>query len=181
MPLLAVLATAMATRAASDGFDWLSSIRFIALALVLTRYRRRHRALDWEFGWAGVALGSCRMPEPRNSREALYRPAARFGTSIIEASEGEAASNRAPAVRAVNTKARWVSRPKAAWYAASSMRFSLSQFNVSRVLRLPVSPNRWRSALSSSNCAIQPAKSTGLLLLAYRAAGPAQRRPSRRS
>jgi exosortase E/protease (VPEID-CTERM system) len=56
-PLLAILATAMLTRAVSAGFDWLYPLRFVAVAAVLWIYRRRYRELDWRFSIVSVLLG----------------------------------------------------------------------------------------------------------------------------
>jgi exosortase E/protease (VPEID-CTERM system) len=58
MPFLAILATSMITRAASDGFEWLYPLRLLAAALVLWHYRRRYATLDWRFGWASALAGS---------------------------------------------------------------------------------------------------------------------------
>lgn len=57
MPLLAILATAMLTRAASGGFDWLYPLRFFAAAAVLWHYRQQYAKLDWRFGWTSAAIG----------------------------------------------------------------------------------------------------------------------------
>jgi exosortase E/protease (VPEID-CTERM system) len=58
VPLLAILAAAMISRASSAGFEWLYPLRFFAAAVVLWSYRRRYAALDWKFGWIAPAIGT---------------------------------------------------------------------------------------------------------------------------
>ena len=57
MPFLVILATAMITRAASQGFDWLYPLRLFTAGLALWHYRRRYAQLDWKFGWAALLSG----------------------------------------------------------------------------------------------------------------------------
>jgi exosortase E/protease (VPEID-CTERM system) len=57
LPMLAILAAGMLTRAMSTGFDRLYWVRLpVALAL-LVYFRRSYRALDWRFSWHGPAAG----------------------------------------------------------------------------------------------------------------------------
>ncbi len=58
VPLLAILAVSILTRAASADFDWLYPLRVLAVGAVLWTYRRRYRELDWRFGPLGVILGA---------------------------------------------------------------------------------------------------------------------------
>lgn len=57
LPFLAILATAMFTRAASANFDWLYAARFFAVIAVLWLFRDRLRNTDWRFGWIGISAG----------------------------------------------------------------------------------------------------------------------------
>ena len=57
LPLLAVLAMGMLTRAMSSGFDALYWLRLPAALCILYLYRRDYRDLDWRFGWHGIAGG----------------------------------------------------------------------------------------------------------------------------
>jgi exosortase E/protease (VPEID-CTERM system) len=57
MPFLAILATAMISRAASSDFDWLYPLRFFAAAACLWFFRARYRELDWRVGWLSPVLG----------------------------------------------------------------------------------------------------------------------------
>jgi exosortase E/protease (VPEID-CTERM system) len=57
MPLVAILAAAMLTGAASSGFEWLYVFRVAAAAAALWYFRDTYRALDWRVGWPAVALG----------------------------------------------------------------------------------------------------------------------------
>jgi CAAX prenyl protease-like protein len=59
MPLLAMLACSLISRAASDGggFDALYPLRLFAVAGVAWAYRRHYRTIDWRFGWLGPAAG----------------------------------------------------------------------------------------------------------------------------
>jgi exosortase E/protease (VPEID-CTERM system) len=56
-PFLAILAAAMISQAASGGFEWLYSLRFIAALGCLWAFRRKYAGLDWKFGWLGPAIG----------------------------------------------------------------------------------------------------------------------------
>jgi exosortase E/protease (VPEID-CTERM system) len=58
LPFLAILASAMISRAASDRFEWLYPLRFFAAAAVLWWNRKRYRDLDWRFGWLGLTIGA---------------------------------------------------------------------------------------------------------------------------
>jgi exosortase E/protease (VPEID-CTERM system) len=58
LPLLAILAAGMLTRALSAGFDLLYPVRLVAVAAVLWAYRRRYVQMDWRFSWRAVAVGS---------------------------------------------------------------------------------------------------------------------------
>ncbi len=57
LPLLAILAAAMISRAASGPFEWLYPLRFLAAAAVLWHFRRQYKDLDWRFGWFAAAIG----------------------------------------------------------------------------------------------------------------------------
>jgi exosortase E/protease (VPEID-CTERM system) len=57
LPLLAILAAAMISRAASDGFEWLYPLRFVAAGGALWFLRSKYRELDWGFGWLSVLAG----------------------------------------------------------------------------------------------------------------------------
>jgi len=41
----------------SGGFEWLYPLRFVAVIGVLWIYRAKYRAMDWKFGWFGIAMG----------------------------------------------------------------------------------------------------------------------------
>lgn len=58
LPLLAILAAAMVSRAASDGFEWLYPLRLIAAVAVLWFFRSAYAELDWRFGSLSLLLGS---------------------------------------------------------------------------------------------------------------------------
>jgi len=58
LPLLAILAAGMLSRAISSGFETWYALRFVAAAVCLVAYRRRLRSLDWRFGWRGIAVGT---------------------------------------------------------------------------------------------------------------------------
>ena len=55
-PFLVILAAALVSRAASDGFETLYPIRLLAAAALL-HFRRRYMDLDWTVGWAAPAAG----------------------------------------------------------------------------------------------------------------------------
>jgi exosortase E/protease (VPEID-CTERM system) len=57
LPLLAILATGMLVNAISAGFETLYVLRLVACAMVLVIYRHAYLALDWRFGWRGIAGG----------------------------------------------------------------------------------------------------------------------------
>ena len=57
MPICAILAAAMISRAASGDFEWLYPLRFAAAAVVLWLFRRQYAQLDWSVGWFSVAAG----------------------------------------------------------------------------------------------------------------------------
>jgi len=57
LPMLAVLAIGMVTRAMSSGFDALYWLRLPAALSILFLYRRAYVDLDWRFGWRGIAGG----------------------------------------------------------------------------------------------------------------------------
>ncbi len=57
LPMLALLATGMLTRAMSTGFDRLYWLRLPMALGVLLLFRRSYAALDWRFSWRGVAAG----------------------------------------------------------------------------------------------------------------------------
>ena len=56
-PFLIILVVGMLATAASGGFEWLYPLRFVAVVGVLWMYRARYRAMDWKFGWFGIAMG----------------------------------------------------------------------------------------------------------------------------
>lgn len=58
MPFLAILAAAMISRAASDGFEWLYPLRIVAAAAALWYFRKTYRDLDFRFGWLAAAAGA---------------------------------------------------------------------------------------------------------------------------
>jgi len=58
MPLLAILAVGMVSRAMSSDFEFLYPLRFIAVLGVLVYFRRQLSALDWHFTWRGPAVGA---------------------------------------------------------------------------------------------------------------------------
>jgi exosortase E/protease (VPEID-CTERM system) len=57
LPLLAILAAGMLSRAVSSGFETWYGLRLVAAAVCLVAYRRRLGSLDWRFGWWGIAAG----------------------------------------------------------------------------------------------------------------------------
>ena len=58
LPIIAILATAMITRALSAGFDWLYPMRFVVATAVLWAFRDKYRDLDWHFSVESVVLGA---------------------------------------------------------------------------------------------------------------------------
>jgi len=57
LPFLAMLASGMIARAASDGFELLYSLRLFVGGAVLFAYWRRFTSLDWRVSWWGPAAG----------------------------------------------------------------------------------------------------------------------------
>jgi exosortase E/protease (VPEID-CTERM system) len=57
MPLLAILAVGMVSRALSGRFEWFYPVRLFACVAVIAIYRYRLAALDWRFSWRGPLLG----------------------------------------------------------------------------------------------------------------------------
>ena len=57
MPLMAVIAVAMITRASSSGFDQAYPLRVTVVCACLWIYRRSYPELRWTFSWQAVALG----------------------------------------------------------------------------------------------------------------------------
>jgi exosortase E/protease (VPEID-CTERM system) len=57
MPLLAILAAGMITRAASAGFDFLYPLRIVCAVAALWAYRRSYGNVSWGFSWRGVLTG----------------------------------------------------------------------------------------------------------------------------
>jgi CAAX prenyl protease-like protein len=58
MPFLMIMAAAMISRAATDGFEWLYPLRFLFAGFALWVFRARYRELDWRFGWVSIAAGA---------------------------------------------------------------------------------------------------------------------------
>ena len=56
IPFLVILAAALVSRAVSDGFEALYSLRLLAAA-ALVQFRGRYKDLDWRVGWAAPAAG----------------------------------------------------------------------------------------------------------------------------
>ncbi len=57
MPLLAILAAGVLSRAMSGGFESFYALRLIAGIAILARYRRRLAAIDWRWSWRGPTVG----------------------------------------------------------------------------------------------------------------------------
>jgi CAAX prenyl protease-like protein len=57
MPLLAILAAGMLSRALSGRFEWFYPLRLVACVAVIVIYRHRLAALDWRWSWRGPLLG----------------------------------------------------------------------------------------------------------------------------
>ena len=57
MPFLSILFAGMLATAVSAGFEWMYPLRFVAVVGVLWIYLRHYKAMDWRFGWFGVAMG----------------------------------------------------------------------------------------------------------------------------
>lgn len=58
VPLLAILATGMLSKAASGRFETLYPLRLVAAALAIWYFRGRLRTLDWRFSWRAVVAGA---------------------------------------------------------------------------------------------------------------------------
>lgn len=56
-PFLAVLASAMLSRAMTGDFEWLYPLRILAACVVFWMYRLQYLGMDWRFTWRGPALG----------------------------------------------------------------------------------------------------------------------------
>jgi exosortase E/protease (VPEID-CTERM system) len=57
MPLLAILAAGMLSRALSGRFEWFYPLRLVACVAVIGMYRHQLAALDWRWSWRGPLLG----------------------------------------------------------------------------------------------------------------------------
>jgi exosortase E/protease (VPEID-CTERM system) len=57
MPLLAILAAGMLSRALSGRFEWFYPLRLVACVAVIGIYQHRLAALDWRWSWRGPLLG----------------------------------------------------------------------------------------------------------------------------
>jgi CAAX prenyl protease-like protein len=57
MPLLAIMATGVLTKAMSDGFEILYALRLVAGLALLFLYRQTVASLDWHWTWRGPAAG----------------------------------------------------------------------------------------------------------------------------
>jgi exosortase E/protease (VPEID-CTERM system) len=57
MPLLAILAAGVLSRALSGRFENLYPLRLVACLAMLWRYRRRLQALEWQWSWRAPAAG----------------------------------------------------------------------------------------------------------------------------
>lgn len=57
MPLLAILAAGMLSRAISGRFEWFYPMRLFVCLAVIVAYRHRLAALDWRWSWRGPLLG----------------------------------------------------------------------------------------------------------------------------
>jgi len=57
VPFLAVLATALISRGASAGFEWLYPLRVLVAVGTLWCFRRSYQKLDWHAGWLAVVTG----------------------------------------------------------------------------------------------------------------------------
>jgi CAAX prenyl protease-like protein len=58
MPLLAVLAAGAVSTALSSDFQYLYSLRVLAAAIILVRYRRRLKTIDWRWSWRAPVVGA---------------------------------------------------------------------------------------------------------------------------
>jgi exosortase E/protease (VPEID-CTERM system) len=57
MPLLAILAAGVVSRAMSSDFETLYPLRLVAGATMLWVYRRKLMTLNWDWSWRGLAVG----------------------------------------------------------------------------------------------------------------------------
>ena len=57
MPMLALLAAGMASKAFSGSFEYFYPLRVIAVAWMFMRYRWKFRQMNWSWSWRGVAVG----------------------------------------------------------------------------------------------------------------------------
>ena len=58
LPLLAILAAGMISRASSSGFETWYALRLVAVAAALALGWRPLTRLDWRFGWRGIGVGA---------------------------------------------------------------------------------------------------------------------------
>ena len=58
VPVLAILAASMFSRAATGSFEWTYPLRLAAALAALWMFRRAYAAMDWKFGWRGPAMGA---------------------------------------------------------------------------------------------------------------------------
>jgi exosortase E/protease (VPEID-CTERM system) len=56
-PFVAMLAAAMLTGAVSAGFDWLYTLRVVAIAAVIWSCRKTYARLNWTCSWGALAIG----------------------------------------------------------------------------------------------------------------------------
>jgi len=56
-PFVAMLGAAMLTGAVSAGFDWLYSLRVVAIATVIWSCRKTYARLNWSCSWGAFAIG----------------------------------------------------------------------------------------------------------------------------
>jgi len=57
VPVLAILAAAMVSRASSGSFEWIYALRFLAAAGALLFFRKQYVSVNWKFGWAAPMIG----------------------------------------------------------------------------------------------------------------------------
>jgi CAAX prenyl protease-like protein len=58
MPILAILAAGMASKAISGSFEYFYLLRVIAALWMYARYRWKFAELDWRWTWRGAAVGA---------------------------------------------------------------------------------------------------------------------------
>jgi len=56
-PFMAILAMSLLTHAASDGFEWLYPLRFVAACAALWLLRGSYNEMDWRLSWTGPVIG----------------------------------------------------------------------------------------------------------------------------